>query len=94
LLDVTIAKLPLQNFSQVVWFKLLLRDISSRAFFFISGVTFDLRVSVDISFLNTYVNGDMCSEDGQSVYDNKIVVYSATVAKRCFFVIQLSVSTN
>jgi len=49
--------------------------------FFINGVTFDLRVSVDISFLNTYVNGDLCSEDGQSVCDNKIVVYSATVAK-------------
>ena len=56
LLGVTIVKLPSQNFSQVVWFKLLLRDISLRTFF-ISGVTFDLRVIVDISFLNTYVNG-------------------------------------
>jgi len=28
---------------------------------------------------------DLCSEDGQSIYDNKIVVYSVTVAKISFF---------
>jgi len=49
------VKLPSQNFSQAVRFKLLLRDISLRKFF-LNGVRFDLRESVDISFLNTYVN--------------------------------------
>jgi len=33
LIGVTIVKLPSQNFSQVLRFKLLLRDISLRAFF-------------------------------------------------------------
>jgi len=27
---------------------------------------------------------ELCSEDGQSIYDNKIVAYSVTVAKRSF----------
>ena len=34
---------------------------------------------------------DLCSEDGQSVCDKTIVAYSVTLAKRSFFVIQLSV---
>jgi len=45
----------LQNFSQVEQFTLLLRDISLRKFC-LNCVRFDLRESVDISFLNTYVN--------------------------------------
>ena len=73
LIGATIVKLPSQNFSQVVRFKLLLRDISSRTFF-LNSVRFDLRESVDISFLSTCVN-DLCSEDGQRVYDKKIVEY-------------------
>jgi len=44
--DVTIVKLPSQNFSQVVRFKLLLRDISLRTFF-LNDVLFDMRESVD-----------------------------------------------
>ena len=36
-------------------FKLLVRDISLRTVF-LNGVRFDLRESVDISFLNGYVN--------------------------------------
>jgi len=52
-----IVKLPSQNFSQVVWFKLFLRYVSLRTFF-LNSVRFDLRESVDLSFLklNTYVN--------------------------------------
>jgi len=36
--------------------KLLLHDISLRTFF-LNGVCFDLPESVDISFVNTYVDG-------------------------------------
>jgi len=54
--NLTIVKLPSQNFNQVVRFKLLLHDIFLRTFF-INGVRFDLRESVDMSFINTYVNG-------------------------------------
>jgi len=66
------VKLSSQNFSQVVWFKLLLRDISLRTFF-LNGVRFDLRESVDLSFLNTCRMGmdDLFSADGQRVYDKK-----------------------
>jgi len=49
------CKALIANFSQVVRFKLLLRDISLRTFF-LNGVRFDLRESVDTSFLNTHVN--------------------------------------
>jgi len=51
-----IVQLLSQNFSQVIRFMLLLRDISLRTVF-LNGVRFDLRESVDISFLNTHVNG-------------------------------------
>ena len=40
----------------MVRFKLLLRDISLRKFF-LNGVRFNLRESVNITFLNAYVNG-------------------------------------
>jgi len=51
-----IVKLPSQNVSQVVVFKLLLRVMTLRTFF-LNGAHFNLRKSVDIYFLNTYVNG-------------------------------------
>jgi len=35
---------------------LLLRDISLKTFF-LNGARYDLRETVDISFLNAYVNG-------------------------------------
>ena len=58
--------------SQLVRFKLLLRDISLRNFF-LNGVRFDLRESVDIPFLNKLGMwmDNLCSEDGQRVYDKK-----------------------
>jgi len=40
------CKALIANFSQVVRFKLLLRDISLRTFF-LNGVRFDLRESVE-----------------------------------------------
>ena len=61
LLDVTNIKLPLQNFSQVVRFKMLLRDISARAFF-LNSVRFDLRESVDIHLSSIHILIDgLCS---------------------------------
>jgi len=48
--SLTIVKLPSQNFSHVVRFKLLLRNVSLRAFF-LNDVRFDLRKSV--SFFST-----------------------------------------
>jgi len=53
---VIIVKFPSKNVSQAVLFKLLLRVVTLRTFF-LNGAHFDLRKSVDISFLITYVNG-------------------------------------
>ena len=50
----------------MVRFKLLLRDILLRKIF-LNGVRFDLREGVNITFLNTYVMGDLCGEDGQRI---------------------------
>ena len=59
--SVTVVKLPSQNFNQRVRFKLLLRDISLRRFF-LNGVRFDLRESVDINLSSIHILIDgLCS---------------------------------
>jgi len=45
-----------ESLTAVPRFELLLRDISLRTFF-LNGVRFDLRESVNVSFPNTCVNG-------------------------------------
>ena len=52
---------------------------------FLNGVRFDLRESVDISFLNTYVNGRFVQwRRSESVWE-KILLCSITVAKGSYF---------
>ena len=83
-------KLPSQNVSQVVHFKLLLRDISLRTFF-LNSVRFDLLENVDMSFLNTYMNGRFVQWRWSENLWQIGLLCSATVAKISFFVMQLSV---
>jgi len=65
--------LPSLIFSEVVRLKLRLRHVSLRTFF-LNGVRFHQRESGDIyiSSIHTCMD-DLCIEDGQRVYDKKIV---------------------
>jgi len=82
----TIAKLPSQNFSEVVRFKLLLRDISLRTFFSKQRTFWFARgCRLDISFLKTYVNGLLVQWRWSDSLWQKRLLCSVTVAKISFF---------
>ena len=62
--------------------------------FFLNGVLFDLRESVDIFFVNTYVNGRFVQWRWSECLWQIRLLCSVTVAERSFSAIQLSVWTN
>ena len=78
---VSIAKLPSQNISQVVRFKFPLRDISLRT----SLQLFDLQKSVNIFFLNTYVDARFVQWRWSESLWRKSLLCRVTVAKRSIF---------